>query len=361
MTRLIQSELFFKNAKRREFGKKTASPADADDPVTRLFGTAMPSDVPESTAWWQRQTKDLLAASDDAEMGLMQVMVTLTANDSNPEMLAAIRRGPLSAPTSDEMIEYLLARKRRDQERPPYEHYSLEHVLSFQRRVKAVKESFLKRGVYTPLGIVQDFWDRTEAQMRGALHMHCLVWFLRRVFDSTRDPIAAIQRTLPGSKPAQRPRGQIVEALSPSNYKEDEMYIRAHCGRVTAEMVRPSVPGPTYGGFTYEKLRIAGLARHIQTRMYLHSCSPVYCLKNRSSCRFHINTYGPPPLIHIALRTCVASRFFFPCPAQPQQQFDQNCERIALQRRLEADDQWLSGEKRSRIPWSPIRPDISWA
>ena len=71
MTRLIQSELFFKNAKRREFGKKTASPTDAEDPVTRLFGTAMPSDVPESTAWWQRQTKDLLAASDDAEMGLM--------------------------------------------------------------------------------------------------------------------------------------------------------------------------------------------------------------------------------------------------------------------------------------------------
>ena len=139
------------------------------------------------------------------------------------------------------------------------------------------------------------------------------------------------------------------------------MYIRAHCGRVTAEMVRPSVHGPTYGGFTYEKLRIAGLARHIQTRMYLHSCSPVYCLKNRSSCRFHINTYGPPPLIHIALCTCVASRFFFPCPAQPQQQFDQNCERIALQRRLEADDQWLSGEKRSHIPWNTIRPEDIWA
>ena len=67
LTRLIQSELFFKNARRRELGRKTASPADDKDAVTRLFGTAMPADIPESTGWWQRQTKDLLAASDDAE------------------------------------------------------------------------------------------------------------------------------------------------------------------------------------------------------------------------------------------------------------------------------------------------------
>ena len=52
--------------------------------------------------------------------------------------------------------------KRRDQERPPYEHYSLEHVLSFQRRVKAVKQYFFTRGATTPLGICQDFWDRTD-------------------------------------------------------------------------------------------------------------------------------------------------------------------------------------------------------
>ena len=82
----------------------------------------------------------------------MQAMVTLTANDSCPEMLAAIRRGPMSPPTTDEMIEYLLARKRRDQERPPYEHYSLEHVLSFQRRVKALKDQLFKRGESTPTG-----------------------------------------------------------------------------------------------------------------------------------------------------------------------------------------------------------------
>ena len=100
----------------------------------------------------------------------------------------------------DELIEYLLARKRRDQERPPYEHYSLEHALSFQRRVKAVKQYFFTRGATTPLGICQDFWYRTEAQMRGALHMHCLVWLLRRVKNKDRQPIASIPRTAPKKK-----------------------------------------------------------------------------------------------------------------------------------------------------------------
>ena len=53
---------------------------------------------------------------DAAELGLMQCMVTVTANDSSPEMLAAIRRGPFAQPTEEEHIEYLLQRKRRDQE-----------------------------------------------------------------------------------------------------------------------------------------------------------------------------------------------------------------------------------------------------
>ena len=36
--------------------------------------------------------------------------------------------------------------------------------------------------------------------------------------------------------------------------------------------------GPRHGGFAdYEKLRIAGLARHIQTKLYLHTCSKKYC------------------------------------------------------------------------------------
>ena len=51
----------------------------------------------------------------------------------------------------------------------------MEHVLSYQRRVHATKTSFLKRNVMTPLGIVKDWWDRTEAQARASLHAHILV------------------------------------------------------------------------------------------------------------------------------------------------------------------------------------------
>ena len=43
-------------------------------------------------------------------------------------MLAVIRRGPGSPPTDYELVEYLIQRKRHDQERPAVEHYSFEHV-----------------------------------------------------------------------------------------------------------------------------------------------------------------------------------------------------------------------------------------
>ena len=105
---------------------------------------------------------------------------TITHNDNCPEMLASVRRGPLAPPKDEESIEYLLMRKKRDAQRPAVEHFSLEHVLSYQRRVKAVKQWFMDRNVKTPLGRVRDWWDRTEAQMRAALHAHILVWFKLR-------------------------------------------------------------------------------------------------------------------------------------------------------------------------------------
>ena len=63
-------------------------------------------------------------------------------------MLAAIRRGPLAKPTDEEFIEYLLQKKNKDQERPCFENYSLEHVLSFQRRVNAIKTKFMSNSIY---------------------------------------------------------------------------------------------------------------------------------------------------------------------------------------------------------------------
>ena len=44
--------------------------------------------------------------------------------------------------------------------------------MSYQRRVAATKQNFMRRNKVTSLGIVQDWWDRTEAQMRAALHAH---------------------------------------------------------------------------------------------------------------------------------------------------------------------------------------------
>ena len=90
-------------------------------------------------------------------------------------------------------------------------------------------------------------------------------------------------------------------------------------GRVSAEMVRPTVTAQNFGGYDVDMLRIASLARMIQIRCgYLHSCSPTYCLKDRATCRF-----------------------FFPWPRQPYQCYCENTGRVALQRRLPEDDMWV--------------------
>ena len=96
--RIITRELFFRNWSSRHRGVKSASDPMAADNITRLFGTVMPSSVPESTAWWRNQQKELFALSDDSENGLMQTMLTVTLNDSSPELAVCIRRGPFAIP-----------------------------------------------------------------------------------------------------------------------------------------------------------------------------------------------------------------------------------------------------------------------
>ena len=108
------------------------------------------------------------------------------------------------------------------------------------------------------------------------------------------------------------------------------MYHCAEVGRIVTEMVRPFVKGENFGGFGWQQLRVAGLARIIQTRLYLHTCSTKYCLQNRSTCRF-----------------------FFPWPEQPQQQYDANTERVACQRRCEEDDQWVNPHTLYLMMFSP--------
>ena len=121
--------------------------------------------------------------------------------------------------------------------------------------------------------------------MRAALHAHILCWYKLHKKEDNYKPLDSIKRTAPGSEQRQRPRDQNVEPLKEP--QADNVYQHAHVGHINGEMVRPDVSGDRWGGYDFEKLRIAGLARAVQTRLpYLHSCTPLYCLKNRSACRF---------------------------------------------------------------------------
>ena len=119
--------------------------------------------------------------------------------------------------------------------------------------------------------------------MRAALHSHILCWFQPR--HTTVDNMPAVSRSAPGTEPKQRPRADIVEPLA--KYRADNMYHHAEVARVVTEMVRPFVDCEKlpWGGFGWSHLRVAGLARILQTRLYLHQCSTKYCLKSRASCR----------------------------------------------------------------------------
>ena len=133
-----------------------------------------------SAEWWKEQANDLFALTEEHELGMMSTMTTITHNDLSPEILASIRRGPFSSPTEVEQIEYLLTSHAAERTRCDFENYGTEHVLSFQRRVAATKQEFMVRGKMTPLGITKDYWDRTEAQMRAALHSHTLSFYEER-------------------------------------------------------------------------------------------------------------------------------------------------------------------------------------
>ena len=99
-------------------------------------------------------------------------------------------------------------------------------------------------------------------------------------------------------------------------------------------MARPFVgelpDGTPWGGYDLARLHIAALARTVQTKLYLHVCSPGYCLQDRSTCRF-----------------------FFPWPRQPYQQYDENTDRVALERPLAEDDQWVNPHNLALAMFSP--------
>ncbi len=123
--------------------------------------------------------------------------------------------------------------------------------------------------------------DRTEAQQRAALHAHILCWFRRRRKPNAYVPIPSMKRQAPGVEPRQRPLDQEAQPLPV--YQEDAIYHDAHVARVTAELVRPVIRAEDgFKGWSIEKMRVAFLARAVQTRLpYIHNCSSLYCLRSR--------------------------------------------------------------------------------
>ena len=101
--------------------------------------------------------------------------VTITQHDRLAEMLAAVRRGPLATPDELEKIEYLFTRVKKGQAVWRFDRFALEHTLSYQRRVHAIKTNFMMRQQPTPLGVLVDYWDRTLAG--NAASLSCFVCY----------------------------------------------------------------------------------------------------------------------------------------------------------------------------------------
>ena len=221
-----------------------------------------------------------------------------------------VRRGAFAKPTPTEQLEYLFTRVSKKDSRKDFEKHALEHVLSFQRRILASKKCFLARGKRTPLGIPEDYWDRTEAQQRGSLHAHILVWFKRKSRPQNWEPLPPISAPRQGATPKQRSiTAKPLQKLNPDEFQEDSLYQLSEIGRISGEMPRPDVSTTStskWGGYDWDSLRIAGLGRAVLTKLnYLHVCTPAYCLLNRASCRFFFPWYGASKPLSLPAASCV--------------------------------------------------------
>ena len=117
------------------------------------------------------------------------------------------------------------------------------------------------------------------------------------------EPLSTIPATRKGAEPKQRPLTHTPMRLEAD--QEDSVYQLSELARISAEMPRPDVSseGVKWGGFDWDTLRIAGLARAVLVKLnYLHVCTPAYCLLNRATCRF-----------------------FYPWPQQPYQVAEGGC------------------------------------
>ena len=153
-----------------------------------------------------------------------------------------MRRGPFAKPTQTEQLEYLFTRVAKKDSRKDFEKCALEHVLSYQRRILAIKKYFLVRGKKTALGVVEDYWDRTEAQQRGSLHSHTLCWFKRKLRPRNWGPLPPISATRQGATAKQRSiTTKPLLKLTTDEFQEDSLYQLSEIARISGEMPRPDV------------------------------------------------------------------------------------------------------------------------
>ena len=69
--------LWFNNTSARRSQKVAA--VEPSDNFTNAFGSVVPANIPESTAWWKNQARDLFAITDDAEAGPSSLILVSSA------------------------------------------------------------------------------------------------------------------------------------------------------------------------------------------------------------------------------------------------------------------------------------------
>ena len=106
------------------------------------------------------------------------------------------------------------------------------------------------------------------------------VWLKKREMHKDWRQLSPVEKTWVGKgskqKTAQdKPHPELLDEEGKVYIQEDSIYHKFECGRALAEMVRPDVSGPQWGGFAdVDFLRIAGLARAIQIKVkYPHQCA----------------------------------------------------------------------------------------
>ena len=114
---------------------------------------------------------------------------------------------------------------------------------------------------------------------------------------------------------------------------EDDVFYRTETARVHAELVRLDLSVELL--HPRETLLWAFLRRAVQKLRHINACTPIYCLKNRASCRL-----------------------FVPWPEQQDQQYCETTQRLALRRRHAPDDQFVVPHNLELALFSPATINV---